>query len=282
MALTQDGNNLVFEGTLTVTNFSNPTAGLVSLILTPSGGVGTIPGLVAGAPGLPPVITLGAVNTLSPGQPATAALTQTGAGGEGVASSYTLVLGLPQGNTGSNGTSGALHTASDVTSGTLAAGVIPVATSATTFGWQSLPFANVYNPSSINNLSESGQTTGLLCSVTVPAQPYNWYPEVEGSVVVSGNTTTVVNVQALLNNASTGNLVGIGQGVAGVANQCVAVGKGFGSLVNATSGYGVVAAGAAATIYFNAVQTAPTSASWSIANTGVFLTVTAQPTAAAT
>lgn len=279
--LTVDNNTLVFEGTLTVSNFSNPTAGLVTLTLTPSGGVGTIPGLVAGAPGLPPVITLAPPNTLSPGQPATASLTQTSSGGEGVASAYTLTLGIPQGNTGSNGTSGALHSASDIT-GTLVSGLIPVATSTTAFVWQSLPMAMEYNPSAINNLSESGQTTGLLCSVTVPAQPYNWYPICEGSVVVSGTASTVINIEALLNNASTGNLVGIGQGFAGQANQCVAVTKGFGSLVNATSGYGVVAAGSAATIYFNAVQTASTSNSWSINDTQVYLTVTAQPTAAAT
>src|SRR6185437_6213123 len=97
MALTIDGNSLVFEGTLTVTNFTNPANGVCTLTLTPSGGGGTLPALLAGTPGLPPTLTVGTVTTLSAGASATFALTETSSGGAGTASAYTIDVGIPQG-----------------------------------------------------------------------------------------------------------------------------------------------------------------------------------------
>ena len=102
MALTIDGNSLVFTGTLTVTNFTNPANGVCTLVLTPDGGVGTLPALLAGTPGLPPTLAVGTVTTLSPGADATFDLVETSVGGAGTASAYTINVGLPQGQAGND------------------------------------------------------------------------------------------------------------------------------------------------------------------------------------
>src|SRR5690349_16466151 len=97
MSLTIDGNSLVFDGTLTVTNFTNPANGVCTLVLTPSGGVGSLPALLAGQPGQSPQLTVGTVTTLSAGAQATFSLTQTSPGGAGIATAYTVNVGIPQG-----------------------------------------------------------------------------------------------------------------------------------------------------------------------------------------
>src|SRR5690242_5527930 len=123
MSLSIDGTSLIFDGTVTITNFSSPGNGIATLTLTPSGGVGALPALVAGDPGLPPTLTVGTVTTLAAGSSATASLTQTAAGGAGVASAYQLNLGIPAGAAGTNGTNGTLAGSSDLT-GTAAVGNI--------------------------------------------------------------------------------------------------------------------------------------------------------------
>src|SRR6185503_5609941 len=148
MSLTIDGSSLIFDGTLTVTNFTNPANGVCTLVLTPSGGVGSLPALLAGTPGLPPALTVGTVTTLSAGSSATFTLSETSAGGAGVASAYTVNVGIPQGASGSNGTNGTLAGCSDL-SGTAAVNSVPMvaSTGPTAFHYVPFPYAFVVNPS---------------------------------------------------------------------------------------------------------------------------------------
>ena len=279
MALTIDGNSLVFTGTVTVTNFTNANNGVCTLTLTPDGGVGSLPALLQGTPGLPPVFTVNSVTTLSPGSQATFALNQTNAGGAGTASTYTIDVGLPSGQNGSNGTNGTLAGCSDLT-GTAAVGDIPIVTgiSPTAFGYRELPFGFVVNPSTITNLSNiAGQSTQSMASVTIAAQSFAYIPICFANATVVGTVNTVVNLTAYLSaGARTNDVIGEAWGYAGQATQNLGMNSGFGALMS-TSGYGVVPANTTATITLKAQETAATSDTWSIANTTASFTVIALP-----
>ena len=279
MALTIDGNSLIFEGTVTVSNFTNPANGVCTLTLTPSGGVGSLPALLAGQPGQPTLFTVNSVTTLSPGAQATFTLNQTSAGGAGVAAAYTIDVGLPQGQAGSNGTNGTLAGCSDLT-GTAAVNDIPIVSSLspTTFKYMAFPYAFVVNPSTITSYSNvSGQATKQLASVTVAAQPFAWTPICLGSATVIGTVNTVVNLQAVMSaGARSNDIVGEAWGYAGQATQTLSLDSGFGGLVS-NSGYGTVPANTAASILLNAVETAATSDAWGISNATASFTVLGIP-----
>lgn len=274
MSLTIDGSSLVFDGVLTVTNFTQPTTGVCTLILTPAGGVGTLPALVAGTPGLPALITSLTVNTLSPGSSATGSLTQTSAGGAGVSSEYTLTLGIPQGAQGTSGGT-TIGSATDL-SGTAAVGNIPTVASIgpTAFEYMAFPWANAYNPTSITSASSSGQTTQTLCSVSVPAQASAWFPMCFAKATSVGTANTIINLQATL-TTTTGDVLAFDGGLSGVATQKLNALPAFGGAL--VSAYGQVAANTSAVIYLTVQQTASTADAWSVNNSTVSFTVGVLP-----
>lgn len=279
MALTIDGNSLVFTGTLTVTNFTNPANGVCTLVLTPDGGVGSLPALLAGSPGLPPTLTVGTVTTLSAGAQATFSLNLTSAGGEGVASAYTVDVGIPQGQAGNNGTNSTLAGCSDLT-GTAAVNDIPMVTgiSPTTFSYVSFPFGFVVNPSTITSWSGvAGQATKQLAAVSIAAQSTAWIPICLATATVAGTVNTVVNLQATLSaGARNGDIIGEAFGFAGQATQTLSMVSGFGALMS-SSGYGVVPPNTTASIVLDAIETASTPDSWGISNTTVTFTIIGIP-----
>lgn len=279
MALTIDGNSLIFTGTLTVSNFTSPTNGVCTLTLTPSGGVGSLPALLAGEPGQPTNFTVGTVTTLSPGADATFTLTQTDAGGAGVAAAYTIDVGLPQGQDGNDGTSGTLAGCSDLT-GTAALNKVPVVTGTgpTAFTYTKLPFGFVVNPSSITSWTNvSGVATKQLTTVAIAAQPWPYIPVCLATVTVAGTANTVVNLQASLTaGVRSGDIIGEANGYAGQATQTLVMNSGFGSTLTG-SGYGVVAANTTANIVLNAIETASTADLWSISNSTASFTIIGIP-----
>lgn len=260
MSITIDGTSLVFDGTVTVTNFTNSTTGVCTLVLTPSGGVGNLPALATGDPGPPALFDSVSVTTLASGQQATGSLSVIDPGGPGASSHYALTLGIPQGPKGDDGDSGTLAGASDL-SGAAAVGTVPMVTSTspTAFSYKT-PFGDVYNASTISSANSSGQSTVQLCQITVAPQPNPYYPICMGNTVTSGTANTVINIQATLNSVN-GEQVGIVYGAAGTAKQSLTMASGFGGLV--TGGFGKIAANTQATFYFSAVQTAGTSDAWS-------------------
>ena len=279
MALTIDGNNLVFTGTLTVTNFTNPANGVCTLVLTPDGGVGSLPALLAGDPGLPPTLTVNSVTTLSAGAQATFTLTKTADGGAGTASAYNVDVGIPQGQAGANGTNSTLAGCSDL-SGTAAVNDIPMVTgiSPTTFAYTPFPYAFVANPATITSYSGvAGQATKQLAALSIAAQTFAWIPIVLATATVIGTANTVVNLQATLTaGARDGDIIGEAWGYAGQATQTLAINSGFGALMS-SSGYGVVPPNTAASIVLNAIETAATPDSWGISNTTASFTVVGIP-----
>lgn len=275
MSLTVDGNNLVFDGTVTITNFTNPTNGVCTLTLTPSGGVGVLPALLAGQPGQSPIFDSVSASTLASGSSATATISQVSPGSAGVSSHYTLAFGIPQGPIGATGVT-TIGGATDL-SGTAAVGNIVYvnAIGSTTFAYTAMPFGNVYNATSFTSASKTGATSAVLASISVPAQPAAWYPWVSGYCIVNGTVSTVVTLSALLNNSSTGNVLGSLPGTNGQAIQRLQMQPSFGALLG--SGYGKVAANTSCIIYLVAQETAAVTDSWSINATTCSFTVATIP-----
>jgi len=277
MAISVDGNSLIINNcTLTLSNAFDPTTGIATITITPSGGLGTLPALVNGTPGLPPGISIGTVTTLSAGASATATLTQLTAGGPGTASTYSLNLGIPAGATGSTG-SFTIAAATDYAlgSGSLTTGnALIYNSSSSKFNPLPLPLGSTYGPTSIN--STSGTTSGprLLTSIVVPAQTYPWFPLVSGQTIVSGTVNTQVYLQAYITNSS-GQQVGIGYSAPGTANQVVTLVSGVPT--GSSSSYGQVAAGTTATIVLYATQVASTTDAWSTAAATTSFQVTEIP-----
>lgn len=277
MSLSVDGNNLVFTGTVTISNFTDPTTGVCTLTLTPSGGVGTLPALLDGQPGLSPVFDSTSVTTLSPGSPATASLTLVTPGGAGTASHYTVDFGIPQGATGAAGTNSALSGVTDLSGTAVTGDFITVAsTGPTAFQYTAFPWAFAINPTSVNTVSGSGAASGTVCTVTVAAQTFSWYPLCLATASVSGTSSTSVSIQASMTaGARTGDIVGSSQPVSG-ALASAAILPGFGAAIG-SGAYGKVAAGATATITFTAIGGIGTSGSWTV-NTGTqYFTVLGVP-----
>lgn len=277
MSVTIDGNSLVFDGTVTVTNFNaSPTTGVCTLVLTPNGGVGSFPALAQGLPGLPPLLTLGTVTTLAAGQQATFGLVQTDPGGAGTNSQYTVNVGIPQGAAGASGAT-VINAATDL-SGTAAVGdILTVKTTGpTTFQYSLFPWANVYNATTFTTASQTGKTQATLASISIPAQPSPYYPICFAEAIVDGTVNTVVNLQAMLNSATTGQVVGLCRGLNGLPIERLTMGPAFGALVGG-SGYGAVAANTAAQVFLVAAETANVSDAWTINNTQVSFTVVTVP-----
>jgi len=275
MSISVSGNSLVVDNcTLTLNNAFDPTTGIATLTITPSGGLGTLPALVNGTPGLPPTISIGTVTTLSAGSSATATLTQLTAGGAGVASTYSLNLGLPAGATGSTG-SYSIGASTDYVAGTSTAttsapsglGTLALANgftlmwNATTSKFSPVPPPKgaVYFPTSIS--ATSGNTAGprQLAQIVIPAQPYNFFPVVSGQCIVTGTVNTQCNLYAYIGNSS-GQQVGIGYSAPGTATQAPVLTSNVPTGSGST--YGQVSAGTTATIVLYAQQVASTTDAW--------------------
>ena len=274
MGISVDGNSLtVTDCTITFNNAFDASTGMATITITPSGGLGTLPGVLDGQPGLPPNINVGAVTTLAPGSAATAALALMAPGGPGAASTYSLNLGIPQGAAGAPSVF-SIQGAEDLI-GSLVNGIILVWDELTgQFKATPPPLAVTVNASSINSTSGDGAGPRLLSQVNIPAQSWAWTPQPSASCVVTGTANTQVNLQAFITN-NQGQQVGIGYGVPGFANQTVSLGPGV--PVGMQPGYGQVAAGVSANILLYATQVGSNTDAWSTSDLTTSFQVTAQP-----
>lgn len=277
--MSQDGNSIVLSGvTLTLSNSFDPTTGVMTLIITPSGGLGSLPALMDGLPGPPPALRMGTVTTLASGSQATAALTPLSPGGPGTQSVYRLDLGIPGGAAGDSGSifgsisggSGGLFSGATLIWDELTSLFVPTTPAAAANTVQPVTFF----ASSISSTSGSGAGPRTLASVSIPAQTFAWTPQPSSSCVVTGTVNTQVNLQAFIGSAS-GNQVGVAYGVAGVPSQTLTLVAG--APAGSGPGYGQVAAGTSATIILCATEVASTTDAWATAAATTSFQVTAQP-----
>lgn len=269
MGLSLDGQNIIFDGQLTIVNGFNPESGTAVLVLTPKDGFGTLPFFATGESGLPPTFSSITMTEVDPSTPLPAVnpvVTLVNPGGPGVASQYSLAFYIHSGAPGSTGTI-TIRNATDLAlspalgTGTNAYILVYDAPSQT---W--IPSAqkvgNMYVPATILSTAFNNTSPRLLASVTIPAQPFKWYPRVFAQVAVTGSSDTRVDLFARLNDPASGAQVGYAKGVAGSS-------PGVATLIPAPPAgsswpsYGQVAAGVAATIYLRAEQVATSSNNWS-------------------
>lgn len=268
---------IVWTGQVNFTDSSDVgTTGVATLTLTPDIGVSNLPALVNGTPGLPPKLRNITVNQVTAGQtPSASTFSKVSDGGPGVASEYDLVLYINKGEKGDTGST-TITSASDVT-GTLSNGYT-IAYNSVQSKWLISPTlaGDIYAPTTYSSYSgNSNQAT--LATLQIPAQPFDWRPDVDGFALVNptSGASTKVELYALLNSTVSGDTVGIGPGVVGNGS-LVSLQRAFGGTISSTAAYGRVYAGQACTLYLVAKNNGGYD-NWSITNTNVNFTVKVNP-----
>jgi hypothetical protein len=274
-----DGNSLIISNaTITVENAFDQSNGAAVIIITPLGGLGTLPALLQGQPGLPPIFRNINTHPVAAGTALpdpSSAWTLISPGGPGVASVYDLDIWVNSGETGDSGTY-AISESTDLGGEATNNATLIWNAVEDQFEYAPLYIGSTYWPSTINSSSgfTAQGTPRTLAQVSVPALPFAWTPAVLGQTVVTGTVNTVVELSANI-GSPTGQQIGVGYGVAGQANQTIVMQYGIPS--GSASGYGQVAANSSATIVLSATQTASTTDSWSTSNLTTSFVVTPNP-----
>lgn len=270
MTLTVDGNNIVYDGTVTVVNGFNENTGTAYLVLTPNGGFGNLPFMSTGQPGLPPVfdkITLVEVDPEQSLPTPNPVVTLVNPGGAGTASHYTMTFYVHSGEPGVEG-SNTISTATDLSSTPpLGPGTdgYTITYNYSTGSWvlTPIPRGGVGIPTVINATAYDTTNPRLLASVIMAPRPYAWMPRCFASTVVTGSADTRVDLVVRLNDQAAGNIVGYSKGIAGAAPPPNILIPSAPAGSNIAGGYGVVPAGQQATLFLRAEQQAPSTNSWS-------------------
>lgn len=264
---TEDEQYYIWTGDIRVAKTFDPTSKSAIILLGPDGGVAEIPALVKGDPGQPatidsainftalawddPTVDSATFSTLTPGTETTAPV-------------YRLNLALHKGSPGASGASAVL-TASDVT-GTATDGYYLTKTTVSGVGkatWTAPKVGDQYWPASIANTSGTDGQNRTLCSVSIPAQPFDWRPRVFAQAVIAGTVNTRVDLIARLDNATSGDVVGRAFGQVGASPPTAVLVSGVPA--GSASTVGKVAAGSSAVVFLRAEQQASTTDSYTTA-----------------
>lgn len=230
----------------------DPSSNMFIAVAAPTGGLGSFPALVKGDTGDAPTLSTINFTALEADDltPDSASFTETSPG------VYRLNLALHKGPQGIPGDT--VVTPADF--GTPIVGKIPVVNAALdAFELKSQKVGDRFVPATVAN-TPSGNPAYQLCAVSVPAQDFDWRPDVSGSCVITGTSADVrVDLVARLNDPASGNIVGRGFGVPGGSVFGVAPVSATlspGPPAAASSTYDKVAAGAAAVVYLRAERQA--------------------------
>ena len=243
------------------------TTGVATLTLTPDGGWSNLPPLAAGTPGLPPTLRNVTVTQVAYGTtPPASSWSLVTAGGAGTASVYDLVLYV---NSGAAGTAGAFSVSSgiDIVGTPTDNYILVFDTADSKWHWMPQLAGGLYAATSFTAYTGNA-ATATICTLTVPAQPFDWYPDVAGWATMNGTANTNVELACRLNNAVSGNQIGYGPGTPGALTNNLFLVRAFGTPL--AGGFGKVTAGNSATFYFMARQTAATTDAWSVSSAAGF------------
>lgn len=261
MSISFDGTTLIWDGEVRITNFTDPDTGVVTLTLTPAGGVGQLPALLDGAPGLPPVIDN--INTFEhdPDEalpPSTFDLVSPG--GPGEASHYVLNLHVHKGAQGTAGTNASILTASDVEGTPQDGYILQYSAADQKLVWVASRIGGLYVATTIAGTS-GNQAARTLSSITVPPQPNAYRPMPFAQTQVVGTAATLVHLIARVNDAVNGDQCGICYGLPGTDRPILIPAYGAGL----STTYAKVAAGTQAVFYLQAEQQQNVTDSWTTA-----------------
>lgn len=226
----------------------DPSSNMFLAVAAPYGGLGSFPALVQGDDGQTPnidtVINFTVLDWDDP-TPSTASWTEISE------NLYRLNLALHNGPQG-DAAAFDLQDADNLV-GTMVAGkMIVVDPTASGFIYITPKVGDEYWPATISN-TPSGNAAYTLCAVSVPAQGFDWRPEVSGWCVITGTGSDVqVDLIARLNDAASGNIVGRGRGHSGQNTEGFSTVLSSGPPAGSASTYNKVAAGVPAVIYLRA------------------------------
>lgn len=224
----------------------DPDSNMFIAVAAPSGGLGNFPALVKGDPGFAPTFNTPTLHALEHGDPTadSIAFTLVTPGTALAGPVYHCDVYLHKGEPGDDGTM-VLLDASDLTGTPLAGRIMVVNSTATGMEFVAQKVGDRYLPASINS-TPSGNANYTLCPVGIPAQPFDWRPEVVGQTVVAGTGTNVrVDLLARLSSEAGGNVVARCFGVASTERLMLCSAPPAGS----NDAFDRVAAGTAVTIY---------------------------------
>ncbi|AHI61310.1 hypothetical protein SEA_RIALTO_19 [Mycobacterium phage Rialto] len=260
------GTHYLFEGIVEIP--VDPTAGAAILQLRPQGGIGVgVPAIEKGEPGVPATFdTTVNLTELDPDDPtpAEASFTEITPPSTSTPGVYRLNLALHAGAKGADGE--AVWDPTDVDPSPVAGQVPVVNSTADGFVLAAQRVGDRYVPASISNTA-SGNANSTLAQVSIPAQPFDWRPRVQGYTVVTGEGADVrVDLVARLNGETGGNVIGRCPGVAQSERLILVAGPAAGS----SDGFDRVTAGTPATIYFRCERQAGSVTYTTSASTSMF------------
>ena len=271
MALTINGSDIEFTGQIKVVNGYNPDTGVAYLILTPDGGVGSLPFLAQGLPGQPPIFDEITVGEVAPGEPLPVpnpVVTVVSPGSSGTASHLKLKFYIHSGATGSTGAN-TFSTATDLADspelGSDTNGYV-LAYRHSDSKWVPTPSSaggKTYVSPAIEATANTNDSPRVVSEISIPAQPFDWRPRVFAQTRVDGSLFTRVDLVARLDDPGTGDQVGFSKGVGGAYPPPNILIPAYPTDAAVPGSYGRVSAGEAATVYLRAEQKAATSGNWS-------------------
>lgn len=229
----------------------DPNSNMFIAVAAPTGGLGSFPALVKGDTGDTPTLDTVNYTVLEADDPTadTATFTETSPG------HYDLDLTIHKGPQGDVGDT--IVTPSDF--GTPVVGYIPVVNDALdSFDLVPVKVGDRFIPGSIAS-APAGQPTYTIASVAVPAQNFDWRPDVYGHCLI---TTTSYNIDvdliARLNNEVSGSIVGRGFTTQPYGTYVRPAWLSSGPPAGASASYDKVNAGEAATVHLRVERQAGT------------------------
>lgn len=224
----------------------DPSSNMFIAVAAPDGGLGGFPALVQGEDGVTPDIDTSIVLTALDWDDPTADSASWTILSENV---YQLNLALHKGSPGDPSAFN-LEDAENLTGTPAIGNMIVVDEAGTGFAYATPKVGDEYWPATIDN-TPSGNAAYTLCAVAVPAQPFDWRPEVSGWCVIdpTGLGNAQIDLIARLNDATAGNIVGRGKAPTGLNAAKVATVLTSGPPAGSSTTYNQVDAGDTATIY---------------------------------
>lgn len=242
----------------------DPSSTMFLAVAPPDAGMGSIPLLAKGDPGVTPTIDLPVnLTALASTDPTADSASFTLIG----TNQYQLNLTLHKGPPGVNGTS----TLDPTVYGTPVAGqMLIVNPTANGFVYQTPKVGDRWIPAVLNSMP-AGNPAYTLGTVSVPAQPSDWRPTSFGQTVFTPSAgDTAYDLLVRLNDPVAGNIVARGVGVAGLTPPLPPTGLQAGPPAGSADSYDRVLAGNAATLYLRGERQAGTGTATTVATQTTF------------
>ena len=259
---TNSDGSVTFNGTVTFPAGTNTASGAGVVILGANGGTTNFPAVQAGAAGASPTFTTTMIQVASgTALPSPNPAVVFTAGSGATPPNYALTFYVNAGATGS--TTSSILTASDLENTAQSGYVIGYDSTNAKAQWQPMLNGGCYYANTIP--ATTSNTVGIknMAAINVPAQPFNWWPQVFATANVMGGVDTRVDLVARATTTagsySTGNECARGYGVTGATPPPItAIPNGL-----YTGSPNIIPAGVQAYIYLNAEnQSTSSTTTW--------------------